>query len=145
MFPDRNNLFCDKQVVAADGDSTNVIDLGPSTGTKGRNLNYDVKVFCQLVKDLNASETMTYARVKLLGCATNSATAGDWTVIADSGDIAKANLAAGVQMLKDIPYLVDNAFRFLKLNFDVTGTVVEGITVTGGILKDGVDHITTAY
>lgn len=141
MFIDRNNLFCDAQLVAADGDLTNVIDLGPAIGTVGRNLNPAVKVFAQVVADLAYGETLTSLVCDLKG--SNDGT--NYDTIVSSGTVLKANIAAGVQLLPDVPYLVDKPYRFLKLTFDVSGTVATGVTVTGGIVKDGVDHITTEY
>lgn len=141
MFLDANNLFCDAQTVTATADSANTIDLGPAIGTVGRNLNPAMKVFAQVVEGAKANETLTSVKCELKGSNDNSA----FTTIADSGAVAKASLVDGYQLLKDIPYLSDTPYRYLKLVFTVAGTAATGIKVTGGIIKDGVDHITTAY
>ena len=145
MFPDARNLFCDKQKVTATAASTNVIDLGPAQGTVGRNLNPAVKVFAQVV---TGADTTTDSSLTSIACALQGSNAENFAspvVVANSGAVAAANLVQGLQMLKNVPYLVDEAFRYYRLYFTVVGTATSGIEVTGGILKDGVDHITTAY
>ncbi len=131
MIIDKQLLFSDGQTVSADGDSTNVIDRGKGAG---RNMNPRLRVFAQVT---GAPTGMTAIVADLKGCATNSATAGDWKTVATSGSVT--TIAKGTQLFKDVPYLTDEKFRFYKIVYDVSGTVSAGAVITAGLIADGVD------
>lgn len=136
MILDHELLFCDAQEIAASAGSeasTNVVDLGAGTG---RNMNPRLRVFCQVVQ-APASEAALTLQVKLQGSANNS----DWVDIVSSGAIGKADLPAGAQMLKDVPYLVDEKYRYYRLYFTQVQNATTRAKVTGGLIADGVPAI----
>lgn len=134
MILDHELLFSNKQSVSATADSTNVIDFGKGSG---RNLNTHMRVFAQLT---NKPVGITSLNVAIKGSADGSAYS---TIV--SRDTAAAGLVAGAQLIPDVPYLVGENCRFLKVVYTVTGTATTPAEITAGIIADGVPVIETSH
>lgn len=131
MILDAQLLFSNKQAIATTAGSeasTNVIDLGEGTG---RSMNPRLRVFCQVVQ---APAGLTSLQAKLQGSANNS----DWVDVVSSGAVALASLTLGAQMFKDVPYLVDEKYRYYRLYFTQVGNSSTAAKVTAGFIADGV-------
>lgn len=140
MIIDKELLFSDAQATTISSAnctdvSTNTVDLGKGAG---RNMNPRLRVFAQIVQ---VPAGLTSLKAVLKGCPTNSSTAADWKVIADGGAVALASLVKGTQLLKDVPYLVDEKYRFLRMEYVTAGTATTAAKVTAGLIADGVPAI----
>ena len=138
MIIDKELLFSDAQAIATTAGSeasTNVVDLGKGAG---RNMNPRLRVFAQVVQ---APTGLTSLQVKLQGSANNS----DWVDIVSSGAVALASLTLGAQLFKDVPYLVDEKYRYYRLYFTQVGNAGTAAKVTGGFIADGVPVVELAH
>lgn len=134
MIIDKELLFSDAQAIATTAGSeasTNVVDLGKGAG---RNMNPRLRVFAQVVQ---APAGLTSLQAKLQGSADNST----WADIVSSGAVALASLVKGAQLFKDVPYLVDEKYRYYRLYFTQVGNATTAAKVTAGLIADGVPAI----
>lgn len=124
MILDKANLFSDAQAVTDPSYSDSVIDLGASGRGKGE----PVEVFCQVVADFIAGETVTVT----LETASDEAFTSPVTLKA-TGAVATASLKAGYRF--SLGTLPEGALRYVRLKYDTSETLTAG-AITAGLAYD---------
>jgi hypothetical protein len=128
MITDRENMFCEKLLVTADGTVGDVIKVN----NRQRKQNLDL--FIQVETDINNATSIGW---KFVSSASSDLSSP--TTIADSGAIALATLNADsgyryVAPLSAIPA----THNYVGLVADVTGTAPDAGAVTAGIVETAV-------
>lgn len=145
MIFDKTTLLSDAQAITADAVSTNVIDL-LATGTvygAAAPLTKDVgkgqalKLHIQVVEAFN---TLTSLGIQVQVCAVENFGSGVKTLVTET--LALADLVAGkTSNILAVPAGAD--LRYLRLNYDVTGTNPTTGKITAGLVMgsqtNGVD------
>lgn len=130
---DRQNTFSYGQVVTATANSTDVIDLGPSS--PGRNIGHGEPV--RIVVDCRTVFAGgTSLRVQFVESAASNLSSP--VTLADSGVIAVASLTAG-RVLIDGYVPATTGLRYQGLIFTVVGTMTGGGAIDGFLALD-TDH-----
>lgn len=130
MIFDRQTLFSDAQAITADAASTNVIDLGPIGPGIVRDVGKGKKIPL-VIQVVEAFNTLTSIEVKV-EVDDNSAFSSP-KVVASTGAILLADLTAGKRFSIDVIPRGTNE-RFLRLNYDVTGTAPTLGKITAGVV-----------
>ncbi len=124
MILDKEALFSDDQAVTADAASTNVIDLGVARDI-GKGM--PVPLLIQVTEDFD-----NLTSLKVLVQVDDNEGFSSATVAAETGAILLADLKEGYQFpLAYVPNGVDE--RYVRLNYDVTGTAPTSGKVTAGL------------
>lgn len=131
MYLDKENLLCeDMAITDTDKASTNVIDMGaidalvPAPNEKG-----EIEIFCQVTEDF-AGGTSLVATLQ----QDNDEAFGSAADLVASAAILTATLVAGYRFKIAIPKDAITE-RYIRLYFDVTGTMSAG-KVTAGFGRD---------
>lgn len=123
MIMDATNLFSDNQAITADAASTNVIDLGANRdigpGTP-------VPLLVQVTEDFN---TLTSLTVQV---QTDDAEGFGTAETLVQSTAALAKLKAGFKF--PVAVVPNQCKRYLRLNYDVTGTNPTEGKITAGIV-----------
>lgn len=133
MIFDNSLLLSDAQAITADAASTNVIDLG-ATGTPHGStvaLTRDIGIGSRVPLHVSVVETfnnLTSLVVQVQTSPDNST----WTTIQGGATVAAADLVAGYQF--DVPYEFPEGTkaRYVRLNYDITGTAPTTGKITAG-------------
>jgi len=125
MLLDAKNVFSDAQAITADAVSTNVIDLGAPGRGPGNGLN----VVAQVVEAFN---TLTSLEFQVQSSVDEAFTS---PVTHQKVSIALAGLTLGKKV--DLGSLPDGTLRYVRLNYDVTGTNPTLGKVTAALLPFG--------
>lgn len=125
MLLDQKNVFSDKQAITADAVSTNVIDLTKAGLAPGNPLS----VIAQIVEAFNTLTSLTFQ-------VQSSATENFSSVKThQSVTILLADLVLGKRV--DLGSLLDGTLRYVRLNYDVTGTNPTTGQITAALLPFG--------
>jgi len=134
MIFDNSLLLSDGQAITADAASTNVFDLG-ATGTPygGSALTRDIGIGYGVPLSVRVTETfnnLTNIVVQVQTSPDNST----WTTIQSGATVALASLVAGFQF--DVPYEFPQGTkaRYVRLNYDITGTAPTTGKITAGVV-----------
>lgn len=132
MILDSQNLFSNAQAITVTANSTNVIDLGVKRDL-GRGGNIEFGVIVNTAFTAGGAGTLTVALV----AADSADLATNPTVLMQTDAIGKANLTAGVQLLRtDVPISRTLPQRYLGVVYTVaTGPMTAG-SVTAGLWLD---------
>lgn len=125
MLLDQKNVFSNGQAITADAVSTNVIDLGKDGLAPGNPLS----VIAQVTEAFN---TLTSLTVQVQSSVDEAFTS---PITHQSVTIALANLTLGKRV--DLGSLLDGTKRYVRLNYDVTGTNPTLGKVTAELLPFG--------
>ena len=124
MYQDKQGEFSAAQAITGDAVSTNVVDtgaVGPGDNEAGE---YDVVV--QVIQAFNTLTSLTVS----LQTATDAAFTTPVTLKSETKALAALTAGARFMGLNDVP---DGALRFLRLNYDVTGTDPTEGTITARV------------
>lgn len=125
MLLDQKNVFSDAQAITADAVSTNVIDLGVAGRGPGNNLNLIVQI-------VEAFNTLTSLGIQLQSSVDEAFTSPKNHQLVTE---VLANLTLGKKI--DLGSLPDGTLRYVRLNYDVTGTNPTLGKVTSALLPFG--------
>jgi hypothetical protein len=126
MYIDKDTLMSEDQAVTTTATSTNVLDLGAMEGHGN-----PIPLLVQVTQTFATCTSVTFA---LTECATAD---GSFTVKAQSGAIAVADLVAGKQVLFGI--VPKDTERYLKMSYTVAGSAATAGKVTAGLAVDIAD------
>ena len=131
MYLDYENLFCnDQAITSVDGASTNVIDLGddnalaPVPNEKG-----DVEILCQVTETFVGGTSLAITLQ-----SDDDEAFGSATTLLTTPAIVTASLVAGYQFTIAVPREKITE-QYLRLSFDVTGTMSAGKITAGLVLN----------
>lgn len=125
MLLDQENVFSDAQAITADAVSTNVIDLGAAGLAPGNPLSAVVHV-------LEAFNNLTSLTITVQSSVDEAFSS---PIAHQAVTIALANLTAGKKI--DLGSLLDGVKRYVRLNYDVTGTNPSTGELTAALLPFG--------
>lgn len=131
MILDYENLLSNDQAITdTDGASTNYIDLGDNDASvpTPNDMKGKCQILCQVTEAFVGGDSL---EVKVQ--TDDDSAFGSATTIASSGAIATASLVLGYQFYIDVP--LETAEQYLRLYYDVTGTMSAG-KITAGIVVD---------
>lgn len=111
MLIDSQNVFSNDQAITADAVSTDVIDLGVA-GRAGGN---ELQVIAQVTEAFN---TLTSLGFQVQSCAVENF--GSGVVTHQVVTLPLAQLTLGKRV--DLGGLLEGTLRYVRLNYDVTGT-----------------------
>jgi hypothetical protein len=135
MIFDRQSLFSEAQAITVDAASTNVIDLGPIKNSRKIGHGDKIPLAIQVVE---AFATLTSLEIKVQECAVEGFGSGV-VDLATTGAIPVASLVAGYRASLDvIPR--NQALRYIRLYYDVTGTAASAGKITAGIVGGDNSH-----
>lgn len=124
-YVDAENTLSDQQAITADAASTNVIDFG-STGDRGQGR--PINLLIQVTETFN---NLTSLNVRLeADTVENFASA---TILAQESMVA-ADLVAGKRF--SVQHVPQNAQRYFRLFYDVTGTAPTTGKITAALVVD---------
>ena len=133
MIFDNSLLLSDDQAITGDAASTNVIDLGATGTPHGSSvaLTRDIGIGDGVPLHVSVTETfnnLTSLQVQVQTSPDNAT----WTTIQGGKVVAAADLVAGYQF--DVPYEFPEGTkaRYVRLNYDVTGTAPTTGKITAG-------------
>jgi hypothetical protein len=133
---DNEGLFSEDQAITADAASTNIIDtgeMGTPIGNKGALVEdlglSDIEILVQVTEDFNNLTSMA-VQVQM---DTTSAF-GSATTIATSETAALADLKAGYRFRIPCEIPEGATERYIRLNYDITGTAPTTGKVFAGIV-----------
>ena len=112
MLLDQKNVFSDGQAITGDAVSTNVIDLSQAMRAPGNELDVIVQV-TEAFNNLTSLELQVQSSV-------DEAFTSPVTHQRVSVTLASGRLALGQRL--DLGSLLDGTLRYVRLNYDVTGT-----------------------
>lgn len=129
MILDETTLFSDRQSVAANGPSTNVVDLGPVDIPAGRDIGKG-KPIPILIQVVEGFDKLTSLAVAVQVSADEAFTSPK--TVATTPAIPVASLVAGYQFVIDyVPRGTDE--RYMRLNYTIVGTAPDNGAITAGI------------
>lgn len=142
MIFDNSLLLSDAQAVTADAPSTNVIDLGVTGTPYGSTvpLTRDIGIGARVPLHVSVVETfnnLTSLQVQVQTSPDNAT----WTTILGGAVVPAASLVAGHQF--DVPYEFPEGTkaRYVRLNYDVTGTApTTGKITAGAVMARQTNH-----
>lgn len=125
MITDRENTFCERLLVTADGVVGDVIKIN------NRQRNPNVELYVQVETDIDNATSMNFSFVSSAAADLSSP-----TVIATSGAIALAtlNAAAGYRFTASLG-AIPQAANYIGLTVDVVGTAPTAGAITAGIAE----------
>lgn len=129
MILDKATLFSDDQAITADAVSTNIVDLG--VAARGISQGEPVKLLIQVTAAFNTLTTLIVSvqqdAVEALSSPEELATT----------TLVLADLVVGAKFF--ITFVPRNDERYLRLNYNVTGTDPTTGAITAGLLIDDQD------
>lgn len=123
MILDNTNLFSEDQAITADAASTNVIDLGAD---RNIGVGTPVPILIQVTEDFDNLTSLT------IQVQTSSAENFGSATTLVSVTVVAADLVAGYKA--PIIHLPRGIDRYLRLNYDVTGTAPEAGKITAAVV-----------
>ena len=124
MIIDKETLVSDAQAITADAQSTDLYDSGSVKPARGKSL----EVLCQVVE---AFDNLTNLKITLQSSA-------DAAFTTPVNHQSRTPLLADLTLGKDIDLggVPNDALRFLRLDYDVTGSAPTVGKIDGGFIED---------
>ena len=125
MILDKENMFSEAQALTSDADSTNIIDLGVEGYGKGQ----AIPIFIQVQE---AFDNLTNIKFTLQSAVNAAFTT---TVSHQSVTVLLASLDA-VGDRVNLGYLPEDVHRYVKIDYDLTGSTPTAGKVDAGLVLD---------